>query len=406
MLNVRTLDLDEQTPDSFKPYAQSVSFGFNEPPITNDRYVELLLAWSQRDAHRVRGIWDEKAGMPELPVATFVSWDGTVNAGAGLVPANFISNVTVRPTHKRRGLLRAMMTQDLSEAAERSIPLATLTASDAAIYGRFGFGCATRSIGVEIDSGPKFALRVAPGGRCEYAIPSEVLEQRNALFAEHHRNRRGSHSRPSFYDVLDFDWDKQTDDHLMRAVIHLNDSDDVDGVAFFRIKAKEIQVDDIQFSNPNAEVALWNLLCGIELVDKVTAHGYDPRSALPWALRDPRVIQSRPKADRFWLRILDVGAALRLRGFEADGDLTLEISDEMGFTPGRFHLRVRDGKAEVEPTTAPPDLSLGIAELGSLYLGLADIRALAALGLVHGEGIEAAHNLFRVADEPWCSTFF
>ncbi|MDO4718751.1 MAG: GNAT family N-acetyltransferase [Propionibacteriaceae bacterium] len=406
MFDVRTLNLDDQTIESFRPYAQAVTFGFNEPPITNDRLIELHLDWARKDAHRLRGVWDDHAGMPLSPVSTFASWDGTINAGAGVVPANFISNVTVRPTHKRRGLLRAMMAHDLRAAQERGLALATLTATDAAIYGRFGFGCATRRVGVEIDSGERFALRVPARGRCEYADPSEVVGLRNRLFAEHHRSRRGSHSRPSYYDVLDFDWEKQADDHTLRAVVHLDDDGQADGVALFRIAKDRITVDDLQRCDPNAEVALWDLLCGIELINKVTSHTFDPRSALPWALRDPRVITPKPKADHFWLRILDVAGALAARGFEADGELVLDVSDPLGLTGGRVHLSVRDGRAEVSDTTAPADLRLGIAELGSLYLGLADVRTLAALGLAEGPGVLAAHDLFRVADEPWCSTGF
>lgn len=406
MFDVRTLNLDDQTIESFRPYAQAVTFGFNEPPITNDRLIELHLDWARKDAHRLRGVWDDHAGMPLSPVATFASWDGTINAGAGLVAANFISNVTVRPTHKRRGLLRTMMTHDLREAQQRGLTLATLTATDAAIYGRFGFGSATRRVGVEIDSRERFALRVPTVGRCEYATPSEVLDLRNRLFAQHHLSRRGSHSRPSYYDVLDFDWEKQADDRTLRAIVHLDGSQNPDGVALFRIQQERISVEDLQSSNANAEIALWDLLCGVELVNKVTSRTFDPRSALPWALRDPRVITSKPSADHFWLRILDVAGALEARGFEADGRLVLDVSDPLGLTGGRFLLKVEQGRAEVAETTEAADLRLGIAELGSLYLGLADVRILAALGLAEGPGVLAAHDLFRVADEPWCSTGF
>ena len=109
----------------------------------------------------VRGVWQDAPalGSGAIPVATYSSYDKTINTGRGLQPVRMVSDVTVSPTHRRRGLLRAMMSEDLRDAVEQGVPLAVLTASEGSIYGRFGFGPAVFQHTWSVDTGPRFVLR-------------------------------------------------------------------------------------------------------------------------------------------------------------------------------------------------------------------------------------------------------
>ncbi len=110
----------------------------------------------------LRGVWQDQPtiGSGVIPVATYSSFDKTLNVGGGrLLPLRMITDITVSPTHRRRGLLRTLITQDLTEAAASGLPLAALTASEGSIYGRFGFGPATRYRNLEVDTSSRFALR-------------------------------------------------------------------------------------------------------------------------------------------------------------------------------------------------------------------------------------------------------
>ncbi len=78
------------------------------------------------------------------------SLDLTLPGGA-IVPTAAVSWIAVRPTHRRRGILRQMMTYLAEEGARRGEPASILTASEGGIYRRFGFGVATRVLGIEID---------------------------------------------------------------------------------------------------------------------------------------------------------------------------------------------------------------------------------------------------------------
>src|SRR5215217_3140176 len=62
----------------------------------------------------------------------------------GVVPTAGITWITVAPTHRRRGLLTAIMRRQLDEvhAAGRE-PVAALWAAESSIYGRFGYAPAS-----------------------------------------------------------------------------------------------------------------------------------------------------------------------------------------------------------------------------------------------------------------------
>ena len=68
----------------------------------------------------------------------------------GTVPCGGTTIVSVAPTHRRQGLLRAMMRRHLDDVREHEEPIAALWASDSAIYGRFGYGMAT--VGYDMQS--------------------------------------------------------------------------------------------------------------------------------------------------------------------------------------------------------------------------------------------------------------
>ena len=75
------------------------------------------------------------------------SMEMTVPGGA-CVPTAGVTWVGVMPTHRRRGILRRLMTHQLDELLDRGEPLAALSASESGIYGRFGYGMATRRAGL------------------------------------------------------------------------------------------------------------------------------------------------------------------------------------------------------------------------------------------------------------------
>ena len=61
--------------------------------------------------------------------------------------------IGVLPTHRRRGVTRELLDAQIAGAREQGIAVAALTASEATIYGRFGFGQSDVQLGaVEVDT--------------------------------------------------------------------------------------------------------------------------------------------------------------------------------------------------------------------------------------------------------------
>src|ERR687885_174225 len=71
-----------------------------------------------------------------------------------------VTLVGVLPTHRRRGVLTALMRRQLDDVRAAGEPVAALWASEAAIYGRFGYGCAAHHATVTLRTG---GARLAPG---------------------------------------------------------------------------------------------------------------------------------------------------------------------------------------------------------------------------------------------------
>ncbi|RFA15339.1 hypothetical protein B7R21_04810 [Subtercola boreus] len=342
----------------------------------------------------------------DSPVATFASYTATLNVGAAdLLPTHLISNVTVRPTHRRRGLLRAMMTENLRRASDAGFPLAALTVSEATIYRRFGFGVASTVSHVTVSTDERFRMLVPPAGRSEYIDLPELARLAPAVFARFHARNPGSVDRhaatwPRNSGELT---DSGQPDLSVYAAAHYDDSGDPDGYVSYRSREngspRTLEVLDLVAATDSAYLGLWDFLASIDLTGRVdweTAPAADP---LRWALADWRSVTQTFVEDWLWLRVLDVPAAFEARGYlpGTSGEIVLRVTDALGYAAGTFRLRVADARATVTRVDpAPdltPDLSLDAPELGSLYLGGVDPLTLFAAGRIAEHTPGAARRL-------------
>ena len=163
-----------RTSDAFGNWLQVVARGF----LDSERSDEQRAAVRERSGYRrTTGIYDDSAPMPEAPVATIASWIGelAVPGGRG-IPSCAISAVTVAPTHRRRGIARAMLEGELRVAARAGVPVAMLTVSESPLYGRYGFAPAAASASWHIDVKRAAWIGPRPGGRVDF-IPRERLRE-------------------------------------------------------------------------------------------------------------------------------------------------------------------------------------------------------------------------------------
>ncbi len=345
----------------------------------------------------------------------------------GEVGAAGISAVGVRPSHRRRGILRQMMDWLLADARARDEAVAVLWATEGTIYQRFGFGMGTVHSSFEIDrtraifrqpvEGP--AGDGAPYGVVRMVDVEEAMRVFPAVFEQVRRINPGAVSRTETkwrLEVLgDAEWMQGGNGPKFRALL------EVDGepraYAIYRFKGEwgpvgpngSILVLEVTALDPAAEQALWQWLLSMDLTATVRAwRGPVPHPLQLW-LDEPRRL-GLTVADGVWLRIVDVAAALGGRTYNGSGTVVLEIDDPMfDSNAGRWELAVRDGAPVVARTTAEPHITLDVGALASAYLGAFRFADLARAGRAREcqpGSVTTLDMLFTPSRAPWCATMF
>lgn len=403
-------------------WMRAVAFGFHDARRSDER-VDKGLEMQRVDGRVLTGAYQtgpvsEHALGADVPVATFGTMTKTLNIGYGrLLDTRLVTAVTVRTSHRRRGLLRRMMAEELGLARQEGLAMAALTASEASIYGRFGFGVATSEQSIKVDTSARFVLKHTPVGSVEVADPKVLLELAPAIFERLHRQTPGSVGRHEFYRQFASGSISREDgeDPKVKVALHYDADGAVDGYVSYKFGGWSstpytMDVVDLVAATRTAYLELWQYLGAIDLVERVSWDEAPVDDPLPWALTDPRCVDASDARDMLWLRILDVEKALAARRYSADGSLVLRVTDSLGFAAGTFVLTVSGGEATVTPSPdAEPDLSLDVAHLGSLYLGAVCPVTLLSAGRIteHTPGAAlTARLMLAVERAPHCLTHF
>ncbi|WP_425247464.1 GNAT family N-acetyltransferase [Streptomyces sp. NEAU-NA10] len=413
-----TTDIRPITDAELPDWMRAVRTGFLRPPTVTDEQIadrRATLAGSRPAAAFDAG----------RCVATFRSFPQELTAVGGTpVPADAISNVTVSPTHRRRGLLTRWMTGDLADAKERGDVVATLIAAEFRIYGRYGFGPATTCTEWTVDvtrSGldPRWA-GPEDGGRIDLVDGDEVRKIGPELHERLRRAQPGAVSRPGHWwetetGVVRFSGEPWTEPFY---AVYRSAGGRVEGLVSYtaddhwgdnKQPLNTASVNWLITTSPAAERALWHYLCSIDWVARVKSGWRSPDDLLPHLLPDPRAAAVTTHADWLWVRLLDVVRALEARSYDVPGSLVLEVADRSGLAGGRFLLEASPDGASCVPTARSADLALDVAELASLWLGDESAVRLAALGRLREERAGAARKadaLLRTSVRPWCPDLF
>lgn len=400
-------------------WIEGVSRGFHDRRLDDDGW-QVFLDMCRHDRIVPRGFWlaEGEFGAGTLPVATFSHFDKDLNVGGAHVGTRMITDITVSPAHRRRGLLRRMMEANLADAVAQGVPTACLTVSEATIYGRFGFGPATFRRTIELDTSRGFRVDgpVDPG-RMELVEPGDSWEVMSSIFERFHETTRGSVRRPYFYQPLltgSYDFDNGGgQDKKSRLAVHLDATGTPDGYVLYKHKGYDekpatVEVINLVAPDPAAHLALWRFLGDVDLSSKVTWSGASTSDLLRWSLEDRHRLKITQQPDHLWVRVLDVPAALQARPWYADGRVVLDIDDAQGHAAGRWSVSVSGGAATVGRTEDKADVRLPVDTLGALYLGGVDVTTLALAGRLTGS-TEAVGRFAALADggpAPYSVTSF
>ena len=416
--------LDGDAPDARTlGWFEAVSFGFYDKKpdpadvaaYTRAYGADRRVLWGAYDDSPRPGVWDN-----QVPVATYATMVNTLNVGGGrLMDTHLITAVTVRATHRRRGLLRRMITDDLKHAADQGLAMAALTVSEATIYGRFGFGAATFTREVEIDVRERFGLRAPATGSMELAEPASLQELAPELFNRFHNRVPGSIGRQASYALrVSGRWsqDSAAEDKALRAAVHYDGDGRPDGYVSYRFAGWEnkpytVKVIDLVAASQAAYLELWRYLGSLDLMERIQFPLCPEQDPLAWGMTDSRGYEVKAGEDVLWLRVLDPVTVLQTRPYVHDGACTVRISDPLDICGGVYRLTVQDGRGTVDRLASDADVDavVPVDSLGSLFLGGVRARTLAAAGHFSGaseETVDRLDSLFATDTAPYCITHF
>ena len=382
--------------------------------ISDEFAAETAQTW---DAGHWLGAWDGDRCVANGGALTF---DTTVPGGAQLPTAGF-SRIGVIPTHTRRGILTEMMDRGLREARERGQVLASLRASEAPIYGRFGFGLAGNRAAVHVTSARAKPLRCkVASGTFRLLAYHEVADVVPPVYERVARRRVGTIGRPPWM------WKRylkgaatvaeSPDSPGESVVVHTNDDGVDDGYVHYSTSWVEQfgaphsgtgEVFDLWGADDGVELALWSYLFDIDLVQTWNAEERPVDDAIQRPLFDVRAHETRQIHDEQWLRLLDVDAALSARTYAATPAAVTVAVNDPGFADNCGTWTI--GEDGATASDAAPDVTVDIATLSAAYLGGVPWRALASSGLLVGcdpSMLTKLDALFGVYPAPFCGSGF
>jgi predicted acetyltransferase len=349
------------------------------------------------------------------PVGTAADFPFTLTVPGGELAAGGVTWVAVLPTHRRQGILTEMMRKELRDLHERGEPLAVLWASEAAIYGRFGYGLAAPHFEMNADRS-RFAFRddSGPRGKVRIVDLADAIEPCMSVYDRVRPTIPGFTARERVW------WEEfrlSDPEHWRRgaspkyaAILELEG--EPAAYAIYRIKEdwqqgfshSQVRVVEALAVNATAERDIWRFVFGIDLIERVSSR-LDPASPLFLMVVDARSLNLRA-SEGLWLRIVDIEGALRGRSYASDGEVVLEVRD--AFCPWNAG-RWRVGRSGVERTDGEADLALDVADLASVYLGAFTFSRLAAaerVREVQDGALVRADALFRTSRPPYCPEDF
>jgi predicted acetyltransferase len=333
----------------------------------------------------------------------------------GSIPAGGVTVVGVLPSHRRRGVLTSLMRAQLDDCRDRGELAAFLWASEATIYGRFGYGLASRCGDLTLPrERTAFAVPFEPRGRMRLVDEREAAATFPALYEQAFAQRPGLFSRSRVWwetRRLHDDPSRRQGGPKNRVLLELDG--EPAGYAIYTVKQDwasgsstgTVTILEAVAPTPEAARELWRWLLDFDWTSGFAASLLPLDHPLFLLLAEPRRMQFRV-IDGVWVRLVDVAKALAARSYRDAEAVVLDVFDPfMPENSGRFRV----GPEDVARTDAQPDLSLDVSGLGSVYLGgfsFADlVRGSRAVELAAGAA-ERADALFATAVEPWCAEIF
>ena len=357
----------------------------------------------------------------DLLVGTTAGLPLQMTVPGAMLGVSGVTGVAVLPTHRRRGILSALMQRQLRDLHDESAqPVAALWATEPQIYPRFGYGFAARSLGIEVPRRSS-ELQVAPAASevsLRYVKPAELAALAGKVFDEEVGSRPGAFRRDDRW------WRRAAHDpptgrdgaSELRAVVAERDGEVV-GYATFRTKASwtpngphgTVLVKELFGIDAGSYARVMEFVLNQDLMAVTKLHNRPVDDPLLDMLVDPRRT-SVDINDQLWVRLVDVDRALSARRYAVPVDVVIRVEDRRcPWNNGSWRLRGdRDG-ASCEQVDAAADFGISVDDLAAAYLGERHLTRIAAAGRIreHTAGsLSRATQAFDWDPAPWCQEIF
>jgi predicted acetyltransferase len=395
------------TPDELAEGLTPIFHYFGRTP-TEDGLASLIPVLAPE---RLHAVFEDGRAVGGAGAFTFM-----LTVPGGRVPAAGVTTVGVLPTHRRRGILRAMMRAQLDDVRARGEAVAYLWASEATIYGRFGYGLASLSAEMQVArERASFIPGVETPGTVRLVSVDEALEEFPPVYERVAAGTPGMFARTREWwesrTLSDPEWRRGGGGEMMRALLEVDQK--AEGYALYRLNPSWEYGSSTGLTNviealgatPGATASIWRFALDVDWMERVRAGLLPVDHPLLLLLAEPRRARFT-LGDALWLRLVDVPGALSARSYGAGKGVVLELADAFcGWNAGRWRVSARGA----ERTEDAADLALDVSALASVYLGAFTFRELARAGRVRelsNRGLERADRLFYTDRAPWCPEIF
>lgn len=398
-----SIDFRITAPDEWRAASDVMAQALHAAPVTDEQWPDREPSWA--GSHSMSA-WDGDRCVGHGGHYFF----DTIVPGGEIVATAGVTRVGVLPTRTRRGILTEIMSRLLHDAHDQQRPLASLRASEAVIYNRFGFGVAGEAMDYELVR-PRLRDGVGITGSIEFVGPADVLDVVPPLYDRIAFNRPGVISRPEWM------WRRYLEEFLAGGkshyvVLHRNADGEPDGYADYSTEWPEsepkatAEVADLWGADPEVEAALWRFIVDVDLIQTIKVSERPLDDLVKSFLVDRRALRVKNVWDEQWIRLVDVGDALRARSYNSDEALTIGVTDRtLPFNSGTW--QIADGK--VEKGDGAADLDVDISALGATYLGATswfELAATPAVTVNSADAVARADRLFAHRPLPRCGSFF
>ena len=332
--------------------------------------------------------------------------------GGVRVPVAGVAGISVAQTHRRQGVMSAVINWLHADAVSRGELASVLTASEGSIYWKRGYGPATWGMTGEVVGGarlyPASAVHQPFGVLRLIRDPALAMQTMADIHERACSARPGSASRPVHL------WSETfraytADKAQWRLVVHTSAEGVDDGYALYgmvgewsshSVSDQKAHVHELITVGPVAHRSIWahllklDLSCGV----KVTRIGHaDPIRLM---LEDPRAFRVSGVMDRLWVRPVDPVRLLNSRSLGNGDPVRLEVDGTLFEVSSSGCAALSGGKAE---------LSMTGAGLGAMSLGGTSAADLVSAGRIveHRSGSAAGLDaLLRSSPAPMMTTAF